>query len=283
MRYISSRELAIPMSFSILHVEQEADGDDTTVLDSVLQADAELVQLWSEEKRLLESDPESTRLPLIFRRLNEIDASSAVSRASSILVGLSFTQEMLHRPTKEFSGGWRMRVALSRALFCEPDILLLDEPTNHLDFHAIVWLEKFLLQWKKTLIMVSHQRDFLNSICTDIIHLTSRTLVYYKGNYDAFERVASEKLRQQHREFEAQQAQIQHIQQFIDRFRANAKRASMAQSRIKKLEKMTIITPIIEQDSVRLPFEDPEAVAPPILQFEDVTFHYPNDPNPLFS
>jgi len=282
LRNISSKEIPVPSSISILHVEQEVTGDDMSALDSVISADLELIALWDEEKKLLATDPESVRLPFVYKRLEAIEADSAQARASTILAGLSFTPDMQKRPTKSFSGGWRMRIALARALFCKPDLLLLDEPTNHLDFHAVVWLENFLSSWESTLIIVSHQREFLNSVCTDIIHLTQQKLIPYKGNYDAFEKVASEKLRQQHKAFEAQQQQISHIQRFIDRFRANAKRASMAQSRIKKLEKMTTISPIVEEGAVTLPFSDPDPLNPPILQFEDVTFAYHEGEEPLF-
>ena len=227
LRHISGRELAIPENTSILHVEQEVEGDDTTVLRSVIEADIELVELWEEEKTLMQKDPENIRLPVIFKRLLEIDAETATARAAAILAGLSFTEEMQKQPTKEFSGGWRMRIALARALFCHPDLLLLDEPTNHLDFHAIVWLERFLESWEGTLIIVSHQRDFLNTVCTDITHLNQRQITQYRGNYDAFEKAANEHLKQQKKAYEAQDMQRKHIQSFINRFRANAKRATM--------------------------------------------------------
>ena len=227
LRQISSKEIPVPSSISILHVEQEVSGDDMSALDSVISADLELIALWEEEKKILATDPESVRLPFVYKRLEAIEAETAEARASVILAGLSFSPEMQKKETKSFSGGWRMRIALARALFCKPDLLLLDEPTNHLDFHAVVWLETFLSTWDSTLIIVSHQREFLNSVCTDIVHLTQQKLIAYKGNYDAFEKVASEKLRQHHKAFEAQQQQIGHIQRFIDRFRSNAKRASM--------------------------------------------------------
>jgi len=282
LRHIASRELPVPENISILHVEQEVEGDETTVLDSVIASDLELVELWAEEKQLLAKDPESVRLPVIYKRLNEIDAASARSRASSILAGLSFSEEMLQQPTKEFSGGWRMRIALARALFCHPDLLLLDEPTNHLDFHAIVWLERFLESWEGTMIIVSHQREFLNLVCSDIAHLNQQTVTQYRGNYDAFEKSANEHLRQQKKACEAQALQRKHIQTFINRFRANAKRASMVQSRVKKLEKMAEVSPMVEEGMVELPFLAPAPLSPPILQFEDCSFRYHANEDHLF-
>ena len=282
LRHISSRELSIPDGISILHVEQEVVGDDTTVLRSVIEADIELVELWKEEKTLLAKDPESLRLPIIYKRLQEIDAASAEARASSILAGLSFSQEMQGKVTKEYSGGWRMRIALARALFCHPDLLLLDEPTNHLDFHAIVWLEKFLESWDGTLVIVSHQREFLNKVCTDMAHLTQSKINQYRGNYDAFEKAAGEHLKQLKKSIEAQSLQKKHIQAFIDRFRANAKRASMVQSRVKKLQKMAELSPMVEEGMVELQFFSPAPISPPILQFEDCEFKYYEDSPVLF-
>merc|ERR1712137_919108 len=278
LRHISSRELAIQKNISILHVEQEVEGDDTRELDSVISADLELIQLWDEEKTLLAKDPESVRLPFVYKRLAEIEADTAEARAASILAGLSFTPDMQVRPTKEFSGGWRMRIALARALFCRPDLLLLDEPTNHLDFHAIVWLENFLVDWAGTLLIVSHQREFLNSVCTDVMHLTQKQLFAYRGNYDDFERAANEKMKHMQKAFEAQEKQKLHIKKFIDRFRVNANRAALVQSRIKRLEKMAELNPVVEEGAVRLPFFDPEPVSPPILQLEDVSFGYEGQP-----
>eukprot|EP01094_Clydonella_sp_ATCC50884_P013528 TRINITY_DN2380_c0_g1_i1.p1 TRINITY_DN2380_c0_g1~~TRINITY_DN2380_c0_g1_i1.p1 ORF type:complete len:601 (+),score=233.75 TRINITY_DN2380_c0_g1_i1:188-1804(+) len=284
MRHIASRELAIPANMSILHVEQEISGDDTTVVNSVIAADGELTELRAEEQRLLKNDakPEtSASLQKVYARLEDIDAFTAESRARSILSGLSFTPEMQDQPTKDFSGGWRMRVALARALFCRPELLLLDEPTNHLDFHAVIWLENFLQTWPTTLLIVSHQRDFLNVVCTDIIHLYNQTLTYYRGNYDTFERVASEKIRLMKRAADAQARQKQHIQKFIDRFRYNANRAAMAQSRIKMLEKMADVSAVVEEDAVFLPVPDAERIAPPVLMAEDVSFKYHEDDTEL--
>lgn len=265
----------------MLHVEQEVSGDDTTVLDCVLQADVERTALLQEEKHLLAINPNSDRLREVYQRLQDIDADEAEARACTILSGLSFSDEMMRTPTKEFSGGWRMRVSLARALFCNPDLLLLDEPTNHLDFHAVIWLEHFLANWKNTLVIVSHQRDFLNTVATDIIHLHGKKLNYYKGNYDTFEQIANNRIRQQKAEYEAQVAQRKHIQRFIDRFRFNAKRASLVQSRIKMMEKVEVVSAVVEEGAVIIPFPDPDPVPPPIMQFCGVSFGYTSD-RPIF-
>ncbi|MQL74466.1 hypothetical protein Taro_006836 [Colocasia esculenta] len=232
----------IPKNCQILHVEQEVVGDDTTALQCVLNSDIERIQLLEEEARLLSlqrdsefdgekeqrdgklngaanKDALSQRLQEIYKRLEYIDAYSAESRAASILAGLSFTPEMQRKPTKAFSGGWRMRIALARALFIEPDILLLDEPTNHLDLHAVLWLESYLVKWPKTFIVVSHAREFLNTVVTDILHLHAQKLIAYRGDYDTFERTRAEQLRNQQKAIETSEKARSHMQVVIFLFR----------------------------------------------------------------
>lgn len=148
----------------------------------------------------------------VYERLNEIDAYNAESKAASILAGLSFTPEMQQMQTKRLSGGWRMRAALARALFIQPDLLLLDEPTNHLDLHAVIWLEDCLQKWPKTLLIVSHARHFLNGVCTDIVHLHSCKLVTYRGNFDVFEKTMKDRLLMEQKQAEAQEKQRKHVQ-----------------------------------------------------------------------
>jgi ATP-binding cassette subfamily F protein 3 len=162
------------------------------------------LDLLAEEAKLLEADEESDRLTEIYEKLDEIDADQAEPKARVLLHGLGFTQTMQDQPTKNLSGGWRMRVALAKVLFCEPEILLLDEPTNHLDLDAVMWLQDYLINWPKTLLVVSHARSFLNNVCTDIVHYDNRKLIYYKGNYDNFERIREELLIQNQRSYEAQ-------------------------------------------------------------------------------
>nr|CAB3448401.1 unnamed protein product [Digitaria exilis]CAB3451563.1 unnamed protein product [Digitaria exilis] len=292
----------IPKNCQILHVEQEVTGDDTTALQCVLNADVERVQLLQEEAHLvqqqkdleieaefgqgsgkskgdLDKDYISKRLEEIYKRLEFIDADAAEARAASILAGLSFTPEMQQKRTKQFSGGWRMRIALARALFIEPDLLLLDEPTNHLDLHAVLWLETYLLKWPKTFIVVSHAREFLNTVVTDILHLHGRKLHAYKGDYDTFERTREEHLKNQQKAFETNEKARSHMQAFIDKFRYNAKRASLVQSRIKALERMEHVDAVVSDPDYKFEFPTPDdRPGPPIISFSDASFGYPGGP-----
>jgi len=282
LRAIAERQIAgIPGHVRILHVEQEVEGDDKSALEWVLECDRERTVLLIEEKKLMKEDPTSPRLKKIYDRLQEIDAYSAESRAGVILFGLGFTEDMQKRPSKEYSGGWRMRIALARALFAKPDLLLLDEPTNHLDLFSCLWLEEYLNNWKGTILVVSHQREFLNGICTDVLHLNQKKVDYYKGNYDSFESTRYERMLQQQRQFEAQQKQIKHVQGFVDRFRFNAKRASLVQSRLKMLERMQVVEEVLQDPTLTIQFPDPDSLSPPVLQFQDVTFGYSKE-NVLF-
>ncbi|CAG9537682.1 unnamed protein product [Cercopithifilaria johnstoni] len=284
LKMISSKQLKIPSNITMLSVEQEVEGDDTEVMQSVLQSDTRRMELLCREEKLqkfLKESPSdedkerySAELGKIYTEMEEAQMDRAPARAASILFGLGFTPEEQKQPTKEFSGGWRMRLALAKALFMRPDLLLLDEPTNMLDMRAIIWLENHLQEWASTIVVVSHDRSFLNTVCTDIIHLHSKRLDQYKGNYAIFEKTMKEKLTQQEREYEAQQQFRQHTQEFIDKFRYNAKRASMVQSRIKMLEKLPVLKPIILEGEVKLSFPDCEVLNNLVLQLDDVSFRY---------
>uniref|UniRef100_A0A452TIN9 ATP binding cassette subfamily F member 3 n=1 Tax=Ursus maritimus TaxID=29073 RepID=A0A452TIN9_URSMA len=274
--------LRVPAHISLLHVEQEVAGDDTPALQSVLESDTMREDLLQRERELSAQiaagraeGSEAAQLAEIYAKLEEIEADKAPARASVILAGLGFTPKMQQQPTREFSGGWRMRLALARALFARPDLLLLDEPTNMLDVRAILWLENYLQTWPSTILVVSHDRNFLNAIATDIIHLHSQRLDGYRGDFETFIKSKQERLLNQQREYEAQQQYRQHIQVFIDRFRYNANRASQVQSKLKMLEKLPELKPVDKELEVVMKFPDGfEKFSPPILQLDEVDFYY---------
>eukprot|EP00890_Picochlorum_soloecismus_P002952 jgi/Picsp_1/3658/NSC_06495-R1_abc transporter family protein len=284
LRAFAIKEIAgIPSNCQVLHVEQEIVGeDDVSVLDAVLQTDTERTQLLAMFED--ESDHDEQRKEQIAKRLHEIEAFGAESRAATILAGLSFTAEMQKRPTSSLSGGWRMRVSLARALFVEPDILLLDEPTNHLDLHAVLWLEEYLTKWPRTVIVVSHAREFLNAVCTDMLHLHARKLMPYRGNYNVFVKTMEEKMKNAmaaHESFEAKKA---HMEKFVEKFRFNAKRASLVQSRIKAIDRLEsdhdfeILDVKEEEYNFRFPTPTDSAdLSHNCITFNDVWFGYFED------
>merc|ERR1712002_993456 len=292
LRMLAGRHLRIPPHVTVLHVEQEVVGDDTTASQSVLECDTKRESLLQEEKTIssllnngdlsTQDSTMSERLSQIYKELEAIDADKAPAKAAIILNGLGFNHDMKKAATRTFSGGWRMRIALARALFSKPDLLLLDEPTNMLDMKAIIWLENYLLTWPTTILCVSHDRQFLNCIATDIIHLQSQLLATYRGDYDMFVKTREEKLKNQQREYEAQMEYRQHIQVFIDRFRYNANRASQVQSKLKLLEKLPELKPVEKETEAVLKWPEPEAISPPVLQIDEVTFYYSKD-KPIFN
>ncbi|KAL4899160.1 hypothetical protein BDW74DRAFT_119027 [Aspergillus multicolor] len=303
LRALSRREVAIPSHISILHVEQEITGDDTPALQAVLDADVWRKRLLADQEKItkqltaieterssmadtstdaakLDHEREGLDITLndIHSKLAEMESDKAESRAASILAGLGFSPERQQYATKTFSGGWRMRLALARALFCEPDLLLLDEPSNMLDVPSITFLSNYLQGYPSTVLVVSHDRAFLNEVATDIVHQHSERLDYYKGaNFDSFYATKEERKKQAKREYEKQMAERAHLQAFIDKFRYNAAKSSEAQSRIKKLEKMPVLTPPESDYVVHFKFPDVENLSPPIVQMTEVTFGYSRD------
>ncbi|KAJ5319446.1 uncharacterized protein N7506_012150 [Penicillium brevicompactum] len=267
LRALSRREIAIPTHVSILHVEQEITGDDTPALQAVLDADVwrkhllgeqdkitkQLAALEAERSSMADTSTDAARLDEqreglditlsdIYGKLSEMESDKAESRAASILAGLGFSQERQQYATKTFSGGWRMRLSLARALFCEPDLLLLDEPSNMLDVPSITFLSNYLQGYPSTVLVVSHDRAFLNEVATDIIHQHSERLDYYRGaNFESFYATKEERRKTAKREYEKQMGERAHLQAFIDKFRYNAAKSSEAQSRIKKLERMPVL------------------------------------------
>ncbi|MGB0934479.1 MAG: ABC-F family ATP-binding cassette domain-containing protein [Alphaproteobacteria bacterium] len=256
--------IELPRDVRIGSMAQEIPASDQTILDYVLSADQEREELMIE----LELTEDPIRVSDIHTRLGEIDAYAAPAKASKILIGLGFKDEELKRPVSAFSGGWRVRMALAAALFSEPDILLLDEPTNHLDFEATVWLEKFLKNYPRTILLISHDRHVLNAVPDKIIHLSQQDLKAYSGNYDFFEKTRKEQMLIQQAAQKKQEAARAHMQKFVDRFRAQATKAKQVQSRIKMMERFEPITMLRDEPSLRLNFPDPGTLPPPMITID---------------
>lgn len=290
-----------PRHHRVLHVKQEVKSSQQSVIEVVLDADVERKQLLAREAAILaiqgggaggggealkadgkpytEADlvALAAELQSVYDRMSAIGCATAESRAASILSGLRFTDAMQHCATDSLSGGWRMRVALAGALFIEPDLLMLDEPTNHLDLEAVLWLEDYLQGYPHTVLLVSHDRAFLNEVCSDIIHFKDQKLLYYRGNFDAFENTRREQALVQQRQHEAQMVKVAHMQEFVDKFRFNAKRASLVQSRIKAIAREGVVEAVEEEtDGFRFSFIDAGQLGRPIIQIEGVTFGYHN-------
>ena len=255
-------------------VPQDPPGGDITVLDAVLAADVERSALMTEDATC----HDGLRLAEIHARLDEIGAASAPSRAASILHGLGFDNEKQARPCGEFSGGWRMRVALAGTLFSDPDLLILDEPSNHLDLEAMLWLTEHLKRFRNTVLMVSHDRDLLNDVCDHIVHIDNEKLVPYTGNYDFFERTRAERLANDAAQQAKVAAQRKHMQAFVDRFKAKASKARQAQSRMKMIEKLGPVASVPIEERVSFNFPSPEILASPIETLDEVSVGYPDGP-----
>jgi ATP-binding cassette subfamily F protein 3 len=262
-----------PSGLRIGYVAQEAPGGDATPFETVLAAATERTTLLEEAEHA--SDPH--RIAEIHERLAAIDAHGAPARAARILAGLGFDEEAQHRPLDTFSGGWRMRVALAALLFSEPDLLLLDEPSNHLDLEAVLWLESFLKSYRASLIVVSHERDLLNSVPDHILHLNRGSLSLYPGNYDAFVKQRAEREAQTEAARAAQEAKAKKLQAYVDRWRYKAHTARQAQSRLKALAKLQPVAASAEDASVVFDFPSPKELRPPLIVLDDAAVGYAAD------
>ncbi|KUF89042.1 ATP-binding cassette sub-family F member 1 [Phytophthora nicotianae] len=298
LKMIALGELKIPPKIDCLYVEQEVVADDTRAVDAVLKADAERWALLEEEKFLLaelETKQDSAlddRLNEVYEQLSHMNASAAEARARRILFGLGFDSAMQEKVTKDFSGGWRMRISLAKALYVEPTLLMLDEPTNHLDLNAVIWLDDYLQKWKKTLLVVSHDADFLNSVCSEVLHLENKKIAHYKGNYDMFREMEKQKRKQMEKAWEKQQKQLRNL-------KASGKSSKKATEIVKKKRepgarsaKKKAMMPDDAADAsapmellerpkeyiVQFSFPETTIVSPPILEVREASFRYGEGP-----
>lgn len=303
LKLLAWRKIPVPKNIDVLLVEQEVVGDDRSALDAVVSANEELVKLRQEVASLqgtsvltgededndADGNDAGEKLAELYEKLELMGSDAAEAQASKILAGLGFTKAMQGRPTRSFSGGWRMRISLARALFVQPTLLLLDEPTNHLDLRAVLWLEEYLCRWKKTLVVVSHDRDFLNTVCSEIIHLHDMKLQYYRGNFDDFESGYEQRRKEMNKKFETYDKQLKaakrsgnRAQQEKVKDRAKfvaAKEASKSKSKGKATnedEAMPEAPQKWKDYTVEFHFPEPTELTPPLLQLIEVSFSYPN-------
>ncbi|ESZ93283.1 ATP-binding cassette sub-family F member 2 [Sclerotinia borealis F-4128] len=282
LKAIDMREYPVPDHVDIYLLNEGAPPSDQGALEWVVrEAENEMKRLDDEAERLLEEEgPESPVLLDLYERMDTMDPSTFSTRASLILTGLGFNKVTINKKTKDMSGGWRMRVALAKALFVKPSLLLLDDPTAHLDLEACVWLEEYLKKWDRTLILVSHSMDFLNGVCANMIDMRSRQLIYYGGNYDSYAKTRYEQEVNQMKAYQKQQDEIVHIKKFIASAGTYANLVRQAKSRQKILDKMEadgFIQKVDEDRVFTFRFADVEKLPPPVLSFDDVTFSYSGD------
>ncbi|CAO2609260.1 ATP-binding cassette sub-family F member 1 [Lemmus lemmus] len=296
LKHIANRALSIPPNIDVLLCEQEVVADETPAVQAVLRADTKRLQLLEEERQLqgqLErgDDTAAERLEKVYEELRATGAAAAEAKARRILAGLGFDPEMQNRPTQKFSGGWRMRVSLARALFMEPTLLMLDEPTNHLDLNAVIWLNNYLQGWRKTLLIVSHDQGFLDDVCTDIIHLDAQRLHYYRGNYMTFKKMYQQKQKELLKQYEKQEKKLKEL-------KAGGKSTKQAEKQTKEVltrkqqkcrrknqdeeaQEPPELLKRPKEYTVRFTFPDPPPLSPPVLGLHGVTFGYEGQ-KPLF-
>ncbi|HET8709768.1 MAG TPA: ATP-binding cassette domain-containing protein, partial [Spongiibacteraceae bacterium] len=267
-------QLSIPTAWRIAHMAQEVAAGDRSALDYVIDGDTELRRI----EQALATETDDNKLAHLYADMDTIDGYTAGRRAEQLLLGLGFPQEKWQAPVSSFSGGWRIRLNLAQALMCPSDLLLLDEPTNHLDLDASLWLEQWLARYRGTLVLISHDRDFIDNTCEQIVHIENAQLTRYRGNYSSFERQRAERLAQQQIAYEKQQERIAHVQSFIDRFRAKATKAKQAQSRIKELERMEMLVPAHVDSPFDFAFPKPDRFSDPLLNLSQATLGYTGKP-----
>ncbi|KAL5389005.1 ABC transporter ATP-binding protein arb1 [Paraphaeosphaeria sporulosa] len=283
LKAIDQREFPFPEHIDIYLLDKGAPATELGALDWVVrEAENELARLEKLAEDILEKEgPESPILEEIYEKQEEMDPSTFHVRAGIILTGLGFNKKTIQKKTKDMSGGWKMRVALAKALFVKPSLLLLDDPTAHLDLEACVWLEEYMKKWDRTLILVSHSMDFLNGVCTNMIDMRMKQLLYYGGNYDTYTKTRTEQEVNQMKAYEKQQDEIKHIKKFIASAGTYANLVRQAKSRQKILDKMEadgFIQPVIPDRVFTFRFADVEKLPPPVLALDDVTFSYSGKP-----
>lgn len=273
-------DLEMPPNWVVAHVAQETPALDQPALEFTLDGDAELRSIETKLREIeaaiisAETNHEGEKIAELHHRLSDIEGYSAKARASALLDGLGFTQADLTRPVSDFSGGWRVRLNLARALMCRSDLLLLDEPTNHLDLDAVIWLEGWLRDYRGTLLLISHDRDFLDNVIDNVLHIEQQRITLYRGGYSDFERQRAEKLALQQAMYEKQQRKVAHLHSYIDRFRVQATKARQAQSRIKALERMEMISAAHVDSQFNFEFRKPVSAPDPLLVLDDVDAGY---------
>ena len=270
-------EFSRPRTWEVATVAQETPALPIQALEYALDGDTELRKL---EVALAKAEEahDGDRIGNLHERLYQIDGYTARARAATLLAGLGFTQDMQSRTVAEFSGGWRMRLNLARALMCRSDLMLLDEPTNHLDLDAVLWVQDWLASYQGTLVLISHDREFLDAVCTHTLHLHGERLTLYPGNYSAFERVRAERLSQQASLRSSQEREIAHLQKFVDRFKAQATKARQAQSRMKMIERIQLVAPVIADNEFTFEFRKPLKLPSPLVRFNKVAVGYNGKP-----
>ncbi|WP_316154943.1 ABC-F family ATP-binding cassette domain-containing protein [Cupriavidus sp. BIC8F] len=269
-----SGEFSIPAAWKMGQVAQEMPETEQSATDFVVEGDTVLLAAQAEVAAAEVSD-DGMRMAHAYMALHDAGAHDAPARAQALILGLGFSAAQLSQPVNSFSGGWRMRLQLARALMCPSDLLLLDEPTNHLDLDALVWLEAWLKRYQGTLVVISHDREFLDTVTQVTVHVDNAKLVRYGGNYSKFEDMRAEQLVLQQAAMAKQADKIAHLQKFIDRFKAKASKAKQAQSRVKALERMEKIAPVLADAEFNFEFKEPLNVPNPLLSMLDASFGYP--------
>ena len=272
---VDAGDCSVPSDWRIVSVAQETPASDRTAIDYVIDGDKHLRHLQAQLGNAEERE-DGVQIGQLHGLLEQAGAYDVESRAATILAGLGFTNQQLTAPVTDFSGGWRMRLNLAQALLCPSDLLLLDEPTNHLDLDAVIWLEKWLQRYAGTLLLISHDKAFIDNTVAQIVSVEQQKLITYTGNYSAYETQRAERIRLQNLEYEKQQAKVAHLNSFITRFKAKASKAKQAQSRIKQLEKMETLLPAHMASPFRFAFAEPTSHPNPLGQMENIQLGYDN-------